>query len=60
MTKECKWVIKEASDAEKVERLSTEVGIDKVLADLLVTRGIATHSLCAIWTRQWKDCTRPS
>ena len=35
MTKECKWVIKEASDAEKVERLSTEVGIDKVLADLL-------------------------
>ena len=42
MTKECKWVIKEASDAEKVERLSTEVGIDKVLADLLVKRGIET------------------
>lgn len=42
MTKECKWLIKEAADPEKVERLHTEVGIDKVLADLLVKRGIET------------------
>ena len=42
MTKESKWVLKEPSDPEKVERLSTEVGIDKVLADLLVKRGIET------------------
>ena len=40
--KECKWSIKEASDSEKVERLATEVGIDKVLADLLVKRGVET------------------
>ena len=38
--RECKWSIKEASDSEKVERLATEVGIDKVLADLLVKRGV--------------------
>ncbi len=42
MTKECKWVLKEPSDSEKVERLSTEVGIDKVLSDLLIKRGIET------------------
>ena len=40
--RECKWSIKEASDSEKVERLATEVGIDKVLADLLVKRGVET------------------
>lgn len=42
MTKECKWVLKGPSDPEKVERLSTEVGIDKVLSDLLIKRGIET------------------
>ena len=40
--KECKWSIKEASDSEKVDRLAAEVGIDKVLADLLVKRGVET------------------
>lgn len=42
MNKENKWQISEPADAEKVERLSTEVGIDKVLADLLVKRGVET------------------
>lgn len=42
MAKECKWILKEASDPAKVERLSTEVGIDRVLADLLVKRGVET------------------
>lgn len=40
MTKESKWVLKEASDELKVDQLATEVGIDKVLADLLVKRGV--------------------
>ncbi|MBO4263897.1 MAG: DHH family phosphoesterase, partial [Bacteroidales bacterium] len=42
MARDCKWILREASDPEKVERLSAEVGIDKVLADLLVCRGIET------------------
>ena len=40
MTKECKWMLKEPADPAKVERLATEVGIDKVLAELLVARGV--------------------
>ena len=42
MAKECKWILKEPADPAKVERLATEVGIDKVLADLLVKRGVET------------------
>ena len=42
MAKECKWILKEPSDPAKVNRLSAEVGIDKVLADLLVKRGVET------------------
>lgn len=40
MAKECKWIIREQADREKVERLAAEVGIDKVLAELLVKRGV--------------------
>ena len=42
MTKECKWVLKEQADPAKVEKLSAEVGIDRVLAELLVKRGVET------------------
>ena len=42
MAKECKWVVMEPADSEKVSRLSTEVGIDRVLAELLVKRGVET------------------
>ena len=42
MARECKWIIKEPADPAKVERLAAEVGIDKVLADLLVKRGVET------------------
>ena len=42
MAKECKWVVKEPADPAKVSRLATEVGIDKVLAELLVKRGVET------------------
>lgn len=39
-----KWVLREPSDPEKVDRLATEVGIDKVLADLLIKRGVETFA----------------
>ena len=42
MAKECKWILKDPADPAKVERLSTEVGIDRVLAELLVKRGVET------------------
>ena len=42
MQKECKWLLREPSDPAKVEKLATEVGIDRVLAGLLVQRGIET------------------
>ncbi len=42
MTKECKWIVREPADASKVDKLSAEVGIDRVLADLLVKRGVET------------------
>lgn len=42
MGKEYKWVLKEEADPEKVNTLSAEVGIDKVLATLLVRRGVET------------------
>lgn len=42
MAKECKWILKEQADPSKVDRLSAEVGIDKVLAELLVKRGVET------------------
>ena len=37
-----KWTIKAPADPEKVSRLSAELGIDRVLADLLVQRGVET------------------
>ena len=42
MAKECKWILKEPADAAKVSRLAAELGIDSVLADLLVKRGVET------------------
>ena len=42
MMKDCKWIVKEQADPAKVEKLSAEVGIDRVLAELLVKRGVET------------------
>ena len=39
---EKKWTVIPAADAEKASRLSAELGIDRVLADLLVQRGVET------------------
>ena len=42
MSKEYKWVLKEPADPAKVAQLSAELGIDRVLAELLVKRGVET------------------
>ncbi|MCQ2162724.1 MAG: single-stranded-DNA-specific exonuclease RecJ [Bacteroidales bacterium] len=42
MAKERKWILKEPADPDKVGRLSAELGIDRVLAALLVKRGVET------------------
>jgi len=44
MLTELKWKIKDPVDQEAVSRLSAELGIDAVLATLLVQRGITTFS----------------
>ena len=42
MGTDMKWVLKERADTETVSRLSSELGIDPVLAELLAQRGITT------------------
>ena len=42
MQKERKWIIRDNVDQDKVSRLSAELGIDEVLATLLVQRGVDT------------------
>ena len=37
-----KWSVKAPADQETVDQLATELGIDRVLADLLVQRGVKT------------------
>ncbi len=44
MPVEKKWLKRENADAETVSRLSSELGIDPVLAELLVQRGVHTFS----------------
>ena len=40
MPKEKKWIFKDEADHETVSRLSSELGVDPVLAELLVQRGV--------------------
>ena len=42
MSKDAKWIIAPEADPEKVNALSLALGIDRVLAGLLVQRGIET------------------
>ena len=55
MAKECKWILKEPADQSKVDRLSAEVGIDKVLAELLVKRGVETFDQARAFFRPSLD-----
>ena len=36
------WKLREVADRENVSRLSSELGVDPVLAELLVQRGVHT------------------
>ncbi len=55
MPKEKKWVLKPAADAETVRRLSVELGIDPVLAELLVQRGVNTFEEARTFFRPTLD-----
>ena len=55
MVKERKWIIKEPADPEKVGRLSAELGIDRVLAELLVKRGVETFEQARLFFRPSLD-----
>ena len=39
---ERKWTVHDSGNPEKVGRLATELGVDRVLAELLVQRGVET------------------
>ena len=55
MAKEYKWELSEASDTGKVNRLAAEVGIDRVLAELLVKRGVETFEQARAFFRPSLD-----
>ena len=55
MGKECKWLLKEPADPSKVSRLATELGIDRVLAELLVKRGVETFEQARVFFRPSLD-----
>ena len=42
MAKEYKWTLKEPADPAKVAQLSAELGIDRVLSELLRRRGVSS------------------
>ena len=42
MGKDKEWILKSSADPDTVSRLSSELGIDSVLAELLVQRGVTT------------------
>ena len=42
MGKDKEWILKSSADPDTVSRLSSELGIDPVLAELLVQRGVTT------------------
>ena len=53
MHAERKWIVRDAPDSDAVNRLSAELGIDPVLAVLLIHRGITTF-------QEARDFFRPS
>ncbi len=55
MHKEKKWVLNECKDQETVSRLSSELGIDPVLAELLVQRDIKTFEQARAFFRPDMD-----
>jgi len=53
MAVEKKWILKESGDPETISRLSSELGVDPVLARLLVQRGVRSF-------QEARDFFRPS
>ena len=51
MGKEKKWNLKPSADREKVTVLATQLGIDEVLAELLVNRGVETFEQARVFFR---------
>ena len=41
---EKKWILREGADGDTVRQLSSELGVDPVLAELLVQRGVNTFA----------------
>ncbi len=48
---EKRWVLKEQAAGEKVEKLSKELNVDSVIANLLVQRGIETYEQARVFFR---------
>ena len=55
MAKDCKWILGDPAPSDKVGRLATEVGIDRVLAELLVKRGVETFEQARTFFRPSLD-----
>ena len=50
-----KWTLKQAADPEQAGRLAAELGIDRVLAELLVQRGVGTFEQARAFFRPSLD-----
>ncbi len=48
---EKRWVLKEQAAGEKVEKLSKELNVDSVIANLLVQRGVETYEQARVFFR---------
>ena len=55
MNQDRKWILKDPADPEMVSRLSAELGIDTVLSELLVQRGVTTFEQARAFFRPSLD-----
>lgn len=55
MMKDKRWIIREDYEIEIVERLAKDLGVDKIIATLLVERGITTFEEARIFFRPSLD-----
>ena len=53
--RESKWELKEQPDNRIVDQLSAELGIDRVLAELLATRGVESYGQARAFFRPSLD-----
>lgn len=55
MNQDRKWILKDPADPDVVSRLSAELGIDSVLSELLVQRGVTTFEQARAFFRPSLD-----